>query len=320
MTVATVILLGVAATAAAQEGGSSSRTQAREHYEAGAAAFEASDYPTALRELEESYRLFPSLRTLYSIGLCQQALFDYPAALLSLREYLREGGEEIAPEVRVQVEAAIVEMARDMGRIEVVVDIAGAAVTIDGRTRGTTPLAEPVDVGPGEHAVEVRREGYRPIADHVSVAVGGSVVFRATMESEAPVAARLRIESGEVLGEAFVDGRSVGLTPVAVEVASGPHEVRVMAEGYGVGLRSVELAGGDDELVAFVLEPLAASGTGSGTLGEEGEVSATEDGASSLWWLWTAIGVVVVGGGLTAGVLLGMPEGIPAYDLRGRVP
>jgi hypothetical protein len=38
---------------------------ARQHYETGAAAFEAGDFATAQAEMEESYRLFPSLRTLY---------------------------------------------------------------------------------------------------------------------------------------------------------------------------------------------------------------------------------------------------------------
>ncbi|MDI7267709.1 MAG: PEGA domain-containing protein [Myxococcota bacterium] len=320
-----VVLLGAlvaaAGPAAAQESPGSARAQARALYESGAAAFERGEFAAALRDLQESYRLFPSLRTLYSVGLCRQELFDYPGAVVSFREYLREGGTDVPENVRAEVDAAIAAMQRDMARLEIAVDVEGAEVVVDGRSRGTTPLSGLLEVGPGEHSIEVRREGYRTETGRVTVTAGGTATFRATLRREGPAAGRLVIESSGVAGEAFVDGRSVGPTPAVVEVPAGAHEVRVEAEGYRAGVRAVELAEGGGETVVFALEAVEAGGVGEGpgepAGGSGGEPAVEED--TALWWLWTAIGVVVAGGAVTAGVLL-WPEGMPDYDLRGSVP
>ena len=73
---------------------------ARLRYEAGTAAFDAGRYPDALAEFQESYRALPSLRTLYVIGLCKHALFRYPDAVESFRQYLAEGGDRVPPDLR----------------------------------------------------------------------------------------------------------------------------------------------------------------------------------------------------------------------------
>jgi hypothetical protein len=39
---------------------------------------------------------------------------------------------------------------------------AGAKIIVDGKTVGTTPLREPIEVAPGKHSVEVKVSGYRP--------------------------------------------------------------------------------------------------------------------------------------------------------------
>jgi hypothetical protein len=150
----------------------SDREAAREHYETGAAAFEAGDYATALEHLAESYRLFASLRTLYSLGLCQHALGDYGAATRSLEQYLREAGEEAPPDLRARAEQLVAEMRTQMGRIDVRVSVDGAEVLVDGAPVGTSPLAAPVDVGPGWHVVEARREGHETATRRVQAAAG----------------------------------------------------------------------------------------------------------------------------------------------------
>ncbi len=55
-------------------------------------------------------------------------------------------------------------------------------------------------------------------------------------------------------GEAFVDERSVGRTPVQLRsLAEGRHEVRVSAEGYVPQTRDVQVTGGKETQVAFEL-------------------------------------------------------------------
>jgi hypothetical protein len=159
-------------SASAEEDPGSAREQARMHYETGVAAFEAGDYDTALENLEESYRLFASLRTLYSIGLAHHAVGDYPAALRALRRYLEEGGTEVPEDLRARAETLLAEMRDRVARLDVRVDVEGALVRIDGAPAGTTPLPAPIEVGPGRHVVEVAADGYVSRAQRTFVNAG----------------------------------------------------------------------------------------------------------------------------------------------------
>ena len=187
LVVAALVAAGLAAPAAAQEQPSgaepaaSNRELARQHYEAGAAAFEAGDYPTALRELEESQRLFDSLRTLYSLGLCQQKLGDYGAAVRSLQRYLDEAGAEAPPDLRTQAEQLVAQMRAEMGLLQITINVDGADVLVDGARVGVSPLVSPVDVGPGWHVVEAQREGYAGTPQRVSVTTGATAAVAVTL-------------------------------------------------------------------------------------------------------------------------------------------
>jgi tetratricopeptide (TPR) repeat protein len=162
--------------AAAQEtsGTPSPRELARQHYDAGAAAFEAGDYAAALVDLDQSYRLFPSLRTLYSLGLCQHALGNSGPALRSLEQYLREAGAEAPADLRARAEELVAQLRAGMGRLEVQVNVEGAEVLVDGEVVGRSPLAAPYDVGPGWHLVEARHESWDGRPQRIEVAAGGS--------------------------------------------------------------------------------------------------------------------------------------------------
>jgi hypothetical protein len=167
---------------------------ARQHYEAGAAAFEAGDFATAQAEMEESYRLFPSLRTLYSVALCLHARLDYPRALELFARYLQEGGEQVPDDLRTEATELIEQMRRELVHLAVEVDIDGAEVTVDGVLRGKSPLPAPLELGPGTHAVEVRRDGFLPWTREVPTVAAESPVLEVTLE---PVVRPVTVVAGE---------------------------------------------------------------------------------------------------------------------------
>jgi tetratricopeptide (TPR) repeat protein len=185
------VLLAFTVPAGAQEAGTageptSAREQARVLYEAGAAAFDAGDYGTAREKLEQSYELFASLRTLYSLGLCQHALGDFGPAVRSFDQYLREAGAEAPAELRARAEELLAQMRTELGRLDVRVSTDGAAILVDGTVVGRSPLAGPVDVGPGWHVVEAQREGWRGEPQRVSVASGGTASVALMLEELPP--------------------------------------------------------------------------------------------------------------------------------------
>lgn len=181
----TLAVLWLAAwPAAAQEptGAPSPREQARQHYDAGATAFEAGDFAAALVDLDESYRLFPSLRTLYSLGLCQHALGSFGPALRSLEQYLGEAGADAPADLRARAEALVAQIRAELGRIDVRVNVEGVDLLVDGEVVGRSPLDAPVDVGPGWHVVEARHEQWDGSAQRVNVTAGGTATVALALE------------------------------------------------------------------------------------------------------------------------------------------
>jgi TonB family protein len=94
---------------------------------------------------------------------------------------------ELTPEVRARVitlTLAPVEAA--MGVVSVSSSPAGAAVSLDGRSVGTTPTR--LDVSAGRHVLRVEQQGYAPQTREIDVVAGRSDAIDLTLEP-APVAA-----------------------------------------------------------------------------------------------------------------------------------
>jgi hypothetical protein len=180
-------LLAASPLAAAQpapagvEQPASDRERARQRYDEGMTAYQAGDYAAARAALEESYRLFASLRTLFSLGLCRQAAGDDPGAIHAFEQYLREAGAEAPADLRSQAEERLASLRAGVGRLRVQADIDGAEIRIDGEVVGTTPLAEPLAAGPGWHLVEAVRAGYDSAPQRVQIAAGSETSVSLTL-------------------------------------------------------------------------------------------------------------------------------------------
>jgi hypothetical protein len=116
----------------------------------------------------------------------------------------------------------------------------GAQVEVDGVSWGTSPLAAPVFVDPGEHRVLVHLAGYPPVERLLNVAAGGTMGLRVDLTVEegtpppAPAAAKPTAETTAVpapLPAAAVEEREFGARGVVV--LSG---AALTAVGVGVGI------------------------------------------------------------------------------------
>ncbi|MGC9530187.1 MAG: DUF4384 domain-containing protein [Candidatus Bipolaricaulaceae bacterium] len=65
----------------------------------------------------------------------------------------------------------------------------------------------------------------------------------------------LRVETRPPGAEVWVDGRSVGTSPLAATVSPGTVEVKVAREGYRERVVEVELADGDERILSLTLQP-----------------------------------------------------------------
>ena len=149
--------------------GADAMAEARRRYELGLKLYDDGNYQAARIELERALALAPSYRILYNIGLTYKQLNNYVDALGAFEKYLQEGGAEVAPERRVEVQKAIAELRSRISHVTVTTNVAGAEVSLDGESVGRTPLSTPVAVNPGVRTFTFQARGYLPASKVLTV-------------------------------------------------------------------------------------------------------------------------------------------------------
>jgi tetratricopeptide (TPR) repeat protein len=91
------------------------RAFARSHFNRGVELAKAGSYESALAEFEQAYQISPHFSVLYNIGQAELALERPELAVETLRRYLAEGGERIAPARRAEVISTIATELERMG-------------------------------------------------------------------------------------------------------------------------------------------------------------------------------------------------------------
>ncbi len=130
---------------------------AKAHFNTGQIYYERGRFPDAAREFEEAYRLSNRPELLYNMGKAYDGSSDAARALTAYRRFLAQVRE--SPD-RPWVEGRVDQLGKIVGRFAITSTVEGSSVKLDGAEIGTTPLAEPVEVNPGSHDLEVAHEGY----------------------------------------------------------------------------------------------------------------------------------------------------------------
>jgi PEGA domain-containing protein len=187
-----------------------------------------------------------------------------------------------------------------------------ARLYVDDKEIGVLPQ-EPVEVGPGDHKVMVKRLGYAPFNATVKVKDSGVTDLLATLE---PLAAVVSFSSDIVGVEAFVDGKSYGPVPVNdVVMSPGSHQFRGKKDGYDEQNQTMAVRAGQDYAVRFSLrvasvaradrperaKSLEPKPTAPDTrAGMSSAVVEREEGGGTpfygQWYFWAGAGAVVAAG------------------------
>lgn len=145
--------------------------QAHQHFRSGVQLFEEGDHAAALVEFQRAYDIDPRFQVLYNIAQSHYQLQDYASALQTYQRYLDEGGAKIPFKRRKDVEAEIVTLSGRVATLTITTSEPGAAVTIDDRKVGTTPL-EPLLVSSGRRKITATLPGRAPATSVVDLAGG----------------------------------------------------------------------------------------------------------------------------------------------------
>ena len=105
----------------------------------------------------------------------------------------------------------------------------GAQVLLDGVALGTTPLVD-AEITPGVHQLEFTAERYLAAARELDVA--GASERQALAVTLTPDWGVVSLNTSPPGATVLVDGAEAGITPAAIEIMSGEHDVEVRLAGH----------------------------------------------------------------------------------------
>jgi hypothetical protein len=228
---------------------------AKKLFEDGLKLYAEGSYAQALALFQRAYDTAPRASILRNIAQCQRDLKDFVAAYAAYADLLAKYGATMTPADRAPVERALADLAALTGTITVRVAEPGAAVRIDDRDAGTTPLAAPVRVNVGSHHVTVTKDGFEPLARDVAlrgnddVAIDG-VLARKSVTGHLMVTA---VGAGDV--HVFVDGKDVGPPPWQGDVDPGVHVVEARGASAAAASQRAEVSQAGRLEIALQVEP-----------------------------------------------------------------
>ncbi len=126
----------------------------------------------ALELFRRAFELSHSPRAEAQMGLAEQALGRWLDADQHVREAYAASGDPWIQSHRAGLDASIAVIEQHVGRLEVIGNVPGAEVLVNGQPAGTLPLARPLRLIAGSVSVEVRANGYQPAQRSLTVTAG----------------------------------------------------------------------------------------------------------------------------------------------------
>lgn len=153
------IILGLISTLAVAQ--PDPKTDARTHFERGLALAKTQAYAEAVIEFSRAYQLSPNFAVLFNLGQAYVGAGQSVYAVEALTRYLSEGGKQVPPARRKQVEADIAQQERHIATVTIQSSQAGAVIRIDGVEVGKSPMPSPLRVNGGTHVFAASLAGYK---------------------------------------------------------------------------------------------------------------------------------------------------------------
>jgi PEGA domain len=258
---------------------------AKAEYEGAKLLYGDKDYANALIKFQRAYELSDDPRLLWNVAVCEKNLRRYTRTLATLKKYREKSGPNLSESDKQ--EALDLEKAVQgfISKLDLTVNEAGAAVTIDGEAIGTTPIAGPLTVDIGVRTIRVTKRGFKDYEQVQRVVGGADVKLAVTLEKDLRLGKLLITAGPEDL--IALDGKAVGRGSWEGTVRSGGHTLRVSAPGMTPHQSEVLVKDSETRRIPVSLTPLPASGPPT--------------------WLWIAGGIALVGGTAAAAALMVEP-------------
>jgi len=154
------------------------KEEARIHYDRALELADDGQPEGAIVEFRRSYDLTHHFAVLYNIGQIFVSLSKPVEAVDAYQRYLVEGGNRISRARRAEVKKEVERQSSRIATLEIHGLPDGAVVRLDEKEIAKAPIASPVRVGVGTHAITASAEGYDPAKIEVAVAGGDRHVVK----------------------------------------------------------------------------------------------------------------------------------------------
>lgn len=254
------------------------------------AAMDAHHYDEAIAGYTEAYSVFSDPALLYNRSRAHEARAEYPAAFADLETFANTASPELRSKVP-RLTDLMLDLRQRVSTFELVCNVAGARVLVDGREIGTTPL-KPIQLNAGKVTVEILADDQFPYKKELDLKGGGSTSLDAPLVSKA-TSGILSIRTLPAGAFVTVDGKPFGRAPTEGALPPGTHQLLLHADGFeDTPTQAIVAAGARREL----------------------ELSLHKKSILTSPWFWTVVGVVVVGTGVSVAAALLIEKGAGTGD------
>jgi tetratricopeptide (TPR) repeat protein len=162
----------------------SATDRARIHFHNGVDFYHEGNFRAALIEFKRAYKASPHYKLLYNLGQVSLELQEDGSAIDYFTHYLREGGDELSPERKLEVQQNLVRLKARLAHATITADQAGAEIYVDDGLAGISPLSAPVRLSVGRHHITAKQRGVITAQRTLDVAAGDNLVVALELESQ----------------------------------------------------------------------------------------------------------------------------------------
>lgn len=207
-------------------------------------AARAKDWAKAQADYAAAYRAAPSAQALNGLAGASYELKSWGEAYEQYDEFLKTYPDAMGKTVRGQAEKRLKELEAKTGALTITVNESGAAVSVDDKPMGQSPVRALLRVAIGPHRVHVAKPGFAAFDKTVDVAAGAKVPVDANLTRESKTGKLVVKEISGQQVRVVIDNVDMGPAPWEGEVAPGSHEVRVRGANVGSTVQRVEIEAG----------------------------------------------------------------------------
>jgi hypothetical protein len=144
----------------------------------------------ALAQFRQAWDLMRSPKALAQMGLAEQALGLWLESEQHLREALSNQTEAWINQHRPVLEQSLREVSARLGMLDVMSNVEGAELYVNGERVGRLPRKDPIRLVAGDYTLELRAEGYFPATRRATVPAQGTAreTLRLSPRTESPEA------------------------------------------------------------------------------------------------------------------------------------